>query len=467
MPLRVRLTLWYGTAMALFLTIFAVVLYTVMARSLKDQVDQSLEETATVAVRSLEQRGFLTLLDEEELLTQFPELARIDKFFQIFSPTGKITIRSPNIQRHDVPLSRTALEVAFTGKTTFESAKYPGEPPLRLVSVPILYRGSLVYIVQVGTSLESVEASLHRLLIMLLVTMPVALAVSLAGGWFLAGRALKPVDTITLAAQRIAAGDLTQRLTVPSSSDEIGRLAATFNDMIARLEASFRQIRQFSSDASHELRTPLTVMKGETELALRRPRPTEDYKIVLESNLEEIDRMSRIVEELLFLSRADLGEVKMECVPVRLEALVEDIQRQACLLGQEHHVEVVLGTVRPATVLGDELRLRELLLNLVDNAVKYSKPGGKVEINLLTEAGEARLAVIDQGIGIAPEAQKLIFDRFYRTDEARAHTKKGTGLGLSICAWIAEAHQGRIEVRSAPGEGSTFTVVLPLAPSAG
>ena len=136
------------------------------------------------------------------------------------------------------------------------------------------------------------------------------------------------------------------------------------------------------------------------------------------------------------------------------------------LLGQEGHVEVVLGTVRPATVLGDELRLRELLLNLVDNAVKYSKPGGKVEINLLTESGEARLAVVDQGIGIAPEAQKLIFDRFYRTDEARAHTKKGTGLGLSICAWIAEAHQGRIEVRSAPGEGSTFTVVLPLAPSA-
>jgi signal transduction histidine kinase len=237
--------------------------------------------------------------------------------------------------------------------------------------------------------------------------------------------------------------------------------------MIARLDASFRQIRQFSSDASHELRTPLTVMKGETELVLRRPRPTEDYKAVLESNLEEIDRMSRIVEELLFLSRADLGEVKMERAPVRLEALVEDIQRQACLLGQEHHVEVVLGTVQPAAVLGDELRLRELLLNLVDNAVKYSKPGGKVEINLLTEGGEARLAIVDQGIGIAPEAQKLIFDRFYRTDEARAHTKKGTGLGLSICAWIAEAHQGRIEVRSAPGEGSTFTVVLPLAPSAG
>jgi signal transduction histidine kinase len=159
--------------------------------------------------------------------------------------------------------------------------------------------------------------------------------------------------------------------------------------MIARLETSFAQIRQFSSDASHELRTPLTVMKGESELVLRRPRPVEDYIAVLESNLEEIDRMSRIVEELLFLSRADLGQVKTECEPVRLEALVEDIQRQACLLGQEREVDVIMGTIQPATVQGDELRLRELILNIVDNAVKYSYPQGKVEIDLRVEGRTA------------------------------------------------------------------------------
>lgn len=462
MPLRVRLTLWYGSALALILVIFSTVLYTVTARSLREQVDQSLEETATTAVRSLESRGFLPLISEDELLSQFPELARIDKFFQIFSPSGTITIRSPNIRQHEVPLSRRALEVAFTGRSVLESAKYPNEPPLRLISVPIMFRGTLLYIVQVGTSMESVEETLQRLLLILLVTMPVALAVSLAGGWFLAGRALLPVDAMTDAARRIAAGDLTQRITMPTSADEIGRLAATFNEMIARLDASFRQIRQFSSDASHELRTPLTVMKGETELVLRRPRPVEDYQAVLESNLEEIDRMTRIVEELLFLSRADMGEVKMESLPVRLEALVEDIQQQACLLGQEHDVQVVLGTLQPATVRGDELRVRELLLNLVDNAVKYSHRGGKVEISLLTDATQARLSVNDQGIGIPQELQGRIFDRFYRTDEARAHTKKGTGLGLAICAWIAEAHKGRIDVRSQVGHGSTFTVVLPL-----
>ena len=465
MPPRLRLTLWYGSALALILVVFSAVLYIVTARSLRDAIDQSLEETAVAAVRSLEERGFLPLIDENELMSQFPELARIDKFFQIFSPSGTITIRSPNVKQHELPLSREALDVAFTGKTIFESAKYPKEPPLRLISVPIMYRGNLLYIVQVGTSMESVEETLNRLLLVLLVTMPLALAVSLAGGWFLAGRALRPVDDITLAAQRIAGGDLTQRLKVPPSPDEIGRLADTFNNMIARLETSFRQIRQFSSDASHELRTPLTVMKGETELALRRPRDAKDYTVVLESNLEEIDRMTRIVDELLFLSRADMGEVKMERLPVKLESLLEDVHRQASLLGQERDVQVVLGMVAPATVLGDELRLRELFLNLLDNAVKYSTPGGSVDITLQTETGQAKVLITDHGIGISREDQGKIFDRFYRTDDARTHTKKGTGLGLAICAWIIESHHGRIEVDSEIGKGSTFTVTLPLASS--
>ena len=192
MPLRVRLTLWYGTALSLVLMSFSMVLYVMIARNLRDAVDQSLEETATTAVRSLEERGFLPLVTDEELLLQFPELTRIDKFFQIFSPSGTISIRSPKIKQPDVPLSRTALDAAFSGQSIFESAQYPNEPPLRLISVPILHRGNLLYIVQVGTSMESVGETLHRFLILLVVAIPIALAVSLAGGWFLAGRALRP-----------------------------------------------------------------------------------------------------------------------------------------------------------------------------------------------------------------------------------------------------------------------------------
>jgi heavy metal sensor kinase len=461
MPLRLRLTLWYGTALAVILVVFGGALYAVLAHGLRDQVDRSLEETAAVAVRALEQHRVGPFLPFEDLAAEFPELAVLDKSFQIFSPAGKVAIRSPNLSRLDIPLSRTALEEALNGRATLESARFRDGSSFRLLSVPILLDGALVNIVQVGTSLRPVEEMLQRLLLVLLVSLPAALAVALGGGWFLAGRALQPVEAITLAARRIAAGDLAQRLTVAHSPDEIGRLAATFNDMIARLEASFRQVRQFSADASHELRTPLTVMKGETELALRRSRPAEDYRLVLESSLEEIDRMARIVDELLFLSRADLGEVQIEALPVRLDALVEDVQRQAVVLGQEQAVQVVVGTVEPIQVQGDELRLRELLLNLVDNAVKYSRPGGKVEIALARDGPTARLSVADQGIGIPADAQARIFTRFYRTDEARAHAKKGTGLGLSICKWIAEAHHGRIEVQSTVGQGSRFTVILP------
>ena len=332
--LKVRLTLWYGIALGVILAIFAGTLYMVLARGLKDQVDRSLEEAATVAVKALEERRVGPFVRFDDLVDEFPELAVLDKFFQIFSPAGTITIQSPNIRRRDIPLNRTALGAALAGRAVFETARFPQEPPVRLLSVPIQYEGTLTHILQIGTSLREVEEMLHHLLFTLLVIGPLALAVALAGGWFLAGRALRPVEAITEAARRIAAGDLTQRLSASQSSDEIGRLADTFNEMIARLEGSFRQIQRFSADASHELRTPLTVMKGETELALRRPRSAEDYRLVLESSLEEIDRMARIIDDLLFLSRADLGEVRMERRPVRLDALVEDIQRQAAVLGQ-------------------------------------------------------------------------------------------------------------------------------------
>ncbi len=462
LSLRVRLTLWYGTALALILVVFSGVLYTVTAKGLRDQVDGDLREAADAAVRSLMESQMGPIFDFDELSNKFPELAVLDKFFQILTPTGRIFIESPNIETRYIPPSQPALAHARRGEVWFDTVRNPDEPSLRIISVPIIVNGTLLNIVRVGRSLKSIEETLDRFLLVLLLTLPAGLVVALVGGWFLADRALRPVESITLAAQRIAAGDLTQRLRVPATADEIGRLAATFNDMISRLDASFRQVRQFGTDASHELRTPLTVLKGETELALRRPRGADEYREVLESSLEEIDRMTRIVDELFFLSRADLGEVKMESLPVRLETLVEDTARQASMLAQDTKVEVVLGPVTPCTILGDELRLRELLLNLMDNAVKYSRPGGKVELGLECDGSAARFTVRDQGIGIEPDALSRIFDRFYRSDSARAHVKKGTGLGLSICKWIAEVHRGRIEVRSTVGHGSTFIVILPI-----
>lgn len=459
--IRVRLTIWYGCGLALIMILFASALYLVMSRALEDQIDHSLEDAAIAAARSLEEHRFGPFLLLDDLAQAFPELALLDKFFQIFGPQGQITLQSANITTRNIPLSEPAMQAALQGQATYESVRFQGEISIRLLSYPIKHGDTLVNILRVGTSLRPVEEMLNRLVFVLLIGSPLAVIVSMLGGWFLAGRALRPVDTITLAAQRIAAGDLTQRIHT-TSADEIGRLASTFNDMIARLEASIRQIRQFSADASHELRTPLTITKGETELALRKERTPEVYREVLESNLEEIDRMSRIVDELLFLSRADLGEIKIAKEPVQLDQLVQEIQHQAIVLGKDRKVETVLGTLEPTEVVGDEWRLRELLLNIVDNAIKYSQEKGTVEIGLEHINGMAKISVQDNGIGISPDEQKLVFDRFFRSDTARAHAQKGTGLGLAICKWIAETHQGQIQIESTPGQGSRFTIFLPL-----
>ena len=462
--IKVRLTIWYGTALALIMILFASALYVVMSRALQDQVDRSLEEAAVAASRSLEEHRFGPFLLLEDLTQAFPELALLDKFFQIYGPGGQITLQSANIMTREIPLSQKALQAALQGQSTYESVRFQGEVPIRLLSYPVRHGATLVNIIRVGTSLRTSESMIHRLVFVLLIASPLAVAISMLGGWFLAGRALRPVDAITVTAQRIAAGDLTQRIQI-TSTDEIGRLASTFNDMIGRLQASIRQIRQFSADASHELRTPLTITKGETELALRKPRSPEVYQEVLASNLEEIDRMSRIVDELLFLSRADLGEIKMESDPVQLDNLVHEIHQQAAVLGQDSQVTTILDTIEPTQIIGDELRLRELLLNIVDNAIKYSHNLGTVELKLVKDGRFAKLSVTDHGIGIGPNEQAHIFDRFFRTDSARTHAQKGTGLGLAICKWIAEAHQGGIQVTSHIGKGSSFTISLPLPTS--
>ena len=462
--IRVRLTIWYGGGLALIMLLFATALYVVMARALEDQIDRSLEEAAVAASRSLEEHRFGPFLLLDDLAQAFPELALIDKFFQIFGPQGQVTLQSANIKTRNIPLSQTALQSSLQGRAVFETVRFRDEIPIRLLSYPIRHGQTLVNILRVGTSLQPEKEMLARLVFVLLIGSPLAVAVSVLGGWFLAGRALRPVDDITLTAQRIAGGDLTQRIET-TSKDEIGRLASTFNNMIGRLEASIRQIRQFSADASHELRTPLTITKGETELALRKPRSPEVYREALESNLEEIDLMSRIVEELMFLSRADLGEVHVASDPVQLDTLVQEIQMQAMVLGKEQQISTTLGQIEPLRVSGDEWRLRELILNVVDNAVKYSLPRGTVELGLTQNRGMARVTVRDHGIGMTPEEQRLAFDRFYRTDAARAHAQKGTGLGLSICKWIAEAHRGTIEVTSTFGQGSCFTISLPLLPA--
>jgi signal transduction histidine kinase len=249
---------------------------------------------------------------------------------------------------------------------------------------------------------------------------------------------------------------------VRNAGDELGRLSITINDMIRRLHDSFARVRQFSADASHELRTPLTIMRGEIELGLRSPKSLEEYRELLESTLEEIMRLTTIVDNLLTLEKADQGTGGANFSEVDLQALVEELYEDTELLAARKSIAIRLRTSTPITIVGDRGRLRQLFLNLVDNAIKYTPDGGGVSLALERHDGAAVFEVSDTGVGIAADDLGKIFDRFYRVDKARSRELGGSGLGLSIAKWIAELHRGTITVRSEPRKGSTFTVTLPI-----
>jgi heavy metal sensor kinase len=285
------------------------------------------------------------------------------------------------------------------------------------------------------------------------------------GGWLLARRALKPVDQMTRTALRISGEHLDERLQETDSGDELDRLAKTLNDMLGRLNSAFHQMRQFSADASHELQTPLTILKGEMEVALRSQRSPEEYQRILGSGLEEIDRINHLVDGLLLLARADAGVLRLDLQPVDVTTLLQEVGAQMKVVADDRSISLNTDIIAPVSVHGDRAQLRRLVLNLVDNAIKYTPAGGRVTLSLRAEHDGAFLVISDTGIGLSADEQQRIFDRFHRTTETRARDQRGVGLGLSIARSIVEAHGGRIDVESTPGKGSTFTVCLPIHPS--
>ena len=458
-----RLTFWYTSLLTLTLLFLAGTAYALLAYTLSQDVNAALNGVAKVMAERAQVEGarFLTS-DVDDLFRRFFGFSPLDRYYDMLDPRGRRDPRQPRPGSGELPLSPEALKRAAQGIPAFETVEGIGHYPIRVLTMPVMKGRRVTGIVQVGMSLESMHKTRRRFLLIIAAMLPGALLLAGGGGWLLAGRALKPVDRMARATRRISGERLDERLEETGTGDELDRLAQTLNDMLSRLDAAFRQIRQFSADASHELQTPLTILKGELEVALRSPRSPEEYQRVLKSSLEEIDRIAHLVEGLLLLARADAGVLRMDLRPVELKDLVVEIYEQVKVLANSRSINLRLGSVEPVSIQGDYQHLRRLLLNLVDNGIKYTGVGGSVTLSLQSEGEWASLRVCDTGVGLTEDEQQLIFSRFYRAAEVRSRGEGGAGLGLAIARSIAEAHGGRIEVEGAPDQGSSFKVLLKM-----
>ena len=461
--IRSRLTAWYVTLLAIILILFSVLLNYFLAKRLHESVDNSLTVSATVVATSATMRlGNSPLPGLNQLFEQFMNQGNLNKFYRIYDGSGNVGSRSKNISASQFPLSQGAYADALEGKNSYETFTVGGQQPIRVITMPILLEGKLINLVQVGTSLEAVQETLRNLKIFLFTAVPSVLILAALFLRFMARRALKPISRIIDTAREIGQGqELSKRIPVLKIKDELGQLALTFNEMMNRLENSFAQMRQFSSDASHELRTPLTVLKGQNELILSKQRKPEEYQEVISSNLEEINYMSKVLEDLFVLSKSDENQVNLDYKPVDLRALVEEVFKHAEILAEEKNIKIIIAFLEPIEIKGDEVRLRQMVWNVLQNGIKYTQQGGELKISLQNEGDFALLTIQDTGIGIPEEDLPLIFNRFYRVDKARTRDEGGSGLGLSICRQIAEAHKGKIEVESKLGVGTRFKIRLP------
>lgn len=462
--LRARLTLWYTAFFSGMLMVLGVGAFILLDRGLRDNIDASLKSVAqSIAESSRRHASVGTPLDD--LLDSMLPPGLTERFFSLLDPFGRPDPRIAPRSRLSLPLSVEALRNAEQGKETYQTLPMPGvsASSVRMLTLPVVERGRIIHLVQVAMPLESADAARSRFLLILLTLAPLALGGVAAGGWFLAGRTLAPVDRMVETARKIEAEDLSQRIETGESNDELGRLANVLNDMLMRLESSFVAVRHFSADAAHELRTPLTILKGEIEVALRAPRPDEEYRRVLQSCLEEVDRLSTLVQDLLFLARSDSGNMKVGKTPVDVSDIAADVAPSLQALAEATGVTFTVAATTPVWVEGNASMLFRLLFNLGENALKYTPAGGTVEVTLHRNGQEAALEVRDTGPGILPEEQERIFDRFYRGDPARS--RGGTGLGLALARSIVLLHHGHIMVESTEGRGSCFRVVLPLVAS--
>ena len=496
---RFKITLWYMLILAVVLSVFSVLIYKNLENRLYESVDnliQSRAEGISDAIDTYWETKKLEAIesgsksvrdgengDEDNIRafskvdnSNFARIARnwveqrsedvklISTIVQIFDSNGKQIVSSKNISSR-LTLPREILNSTLKGNNDLYDLDIdlPGNKtlPLRVFTMPVIEHGRIAYIVQVASPLNLVYSGLNKLRTTLLVLIPLTVFLTAAPGVFLVKLTLNPVDSMIKTIRQITAENLNLRVSIPDTKDEIKRLADTFNDMLDRLDHAFSFQKQFIQDVSHELRTPLTILKGEFEIALKKIRSPQEYKSVLASSLEEINKISQMVEGLLTLARFDSREIKLTIKRLELNALLESVLDDMRVLAFQKAISIDLLSQNEIILEADENQMRCVFVNLLDNAIKYTPSKGKIVVRIQKNHKFARIRVSDTGIGIPENEIHLVFDRFYQVEKSRSGS--GFGLGLSIVKSIIDAHHGRIEVESNHGQGTTFTLFLPLS----
>jgi heavy metal sensor kinase len=459
LSIRFRLAAWYFVSLALILTLFGLGAWFAMRTSVQAAIDHDLRQ------RINDVKGFIAQeldLGEAELLEELQEHSQLGLgggLLQLSDGSGQVLFRSGR-------LKSTTLDLVYPP---------PGDGDVRItsrrarrsqvrVAAQAVEVGGRRFLIQVAEPMQEFDESLDRFETTLLILAPLFLLLASAGGFWMSGRALAPVDRITKHARAIRAANLSTRLPVPASQDELGRLTQTLNEMLDRIEAEMKRIVQFTADASHELRAPLTLIHTAAEFSLRRERSREELVDAMRKILRQSDRTSRLVDDLLLLARADSSADAPVLIPTDVLSTGRQATELALTLAQAKNIDFSADI--PADTLlmnGDEDLLEQLWLILLDNAVKYTPEGGKVRFAMRSVNARMEVSVRDSGIGISPQELPHVYDRFWRADRVRSRSRGGVGLGLSIARWIVDSHRGHIEVHSEPGHGSEVMVLFPLS----
>jgi len=461
---RARLVLSFTLLTAVVTALVAAWMHQTSSEALRDDTDRLLRDRAYVLSKSVTPMAMRLA----PWMEAFLETDKTGLRVQVVDPEGTVLTQSANLTE-PISLSKSAREAAATNMSSFtETVTLKDGSSLRLTSVPVTTfrdsRSTVIGFAQVALPLALRDARLESIRMRLMIAVLASTVVAWLLANLLAKTWLRSVDAAAESAHRIGSGEtLRERLFVPRDEDEIARLARAFNELLDRLESAHGTQQRFLADASHELRTPLTVMRGEIEVALRRERPAEEYREVLESSREEIERLARLTENLLSLARSDAGESLVTRETIDLATLCERVREAMSAAAAEKRMTLSVEVPEPVWVQGDTGALERVFLNLAENAIRYSPAGESVTLRAFADGREAVLSVSDTGPGIGAEHLPHLFQRFYRVDKARSREHGGAGLGLAIVEALVKAHGGSVAVSSVVGKGTTFMVRLPLA----